>query len=582
MPVNNTTSLAGPFIPNGTTTIFPFAFNAQQVSDVAVYDGDGATVSSALYTVALYEGDGGTVTFETAPTSAQFAQLYIALVPSFAQTADFTNAGPTYNPAQLTAALDAISTRLIALKAEVDRALKVRRGDGVALMPADRSGKFLAFDAGGNPVVATGTGADSALRSDLAASGGAALAGFQQSGTGVAALTIEDKARQLVSAADFTTIANADADTRRKFVPGGVYASSLASTALTGPYWGLGQIRDAANNKRAPWFSAVKAAPSSLGNHDSVETAFNGDFGRNQIAMEHRVTGAATLGQPTTGYLYRPETMPFYGYLYNESGWNNSTSGNGGRTGAAFMRVQVYQAGQGDAVCYNASAFVTGTKAGSTDFLANPAAVLFNGDIAAGAAGVYLNPGEFALRDNGNDAAGIGWVVNLYRDNDTGAKGAFWAGFQAQSQGTKSANHAFGAFGKFKVGLEATTADLGSENALISGKAGQRIYLNNASSNGRYTTSFNGDYVEYSTAVGGVNVVVGGTSRFQITNDRVTFLQPLRLPTVTVAALPAATTRAGMEYYVSDANATTRLATVVGGGANFVKVFSNGTNWVIA
>ena len=128
MPVNNTSSLAGPFIPNGVTTIFPFAFNAPLPSDVAVLDGNGAVVSSALYTVSLYEGDGGTVMFGAAPTAAQYAQLYIALVPSYAQTADFTNAGPTYNPAQLTAALDGLASRIIALKGETDRAVKVPRG----------------------------------------------------------------------------------------------------------------------------------------------------------------------------------------------------------------------------------------------------------------------------------------------------------------------------------------------------------------------------------------------------------------------------------------------------------------------
>ena len=128
MPVNNTTSLAGPFIPNGSTTIFPFGFNATLPSDVAVFDGAGNVVSSALYTVALYDGDGGTVTFGTAPTAVDYPQLFVALVPSFAQTADFTNAGPTYNPAQLTAALDALATRIIAVKGEVDRAVKVARG----------------------------------------------------------------------------------------------------------------------------------------------------------------------------------------------------------------------------------------------------------------------------------------------------------------------------------------------------------------------------------------------------------------------------------------------------------------------
>jgi hypothetical protein len=59
-------------------------------------------------------------------------------------------------------------------------------------------------------------------------------------------------------------------------------------------------------------------------------------------------------------------------------------------------------------------------------------------------------------------------------------------------------------------------------------------------------------------------------------------LKPPVLPTVTGAGLPPATTRAGMEYYMSDANSNTRGATAVGGGSNFVKVYSNGTNWIIA
>lgn len=186
MPVTNTSSLAGPFIPNGSTTIFPFAFNAALPGDVSVFDGDGETVSPGLYTVNLYEGDGGTVTFSTAPTLAQFAQLYIALVPSFAQTADFTNSGPTYNPAQLTAALDAISSRVIALKGEVGRSIKVGFGEdlGAPLGLSDRAGKFLAFDGAGNPIGASGTGADGALRSDVADVSGAALVGANDGAAG--------------------------------------------------------------------------------------------------------------------------------------------------------------------------------------------------------------------------------------------------------------------------------------------------------------------------------------------------------------------------------------------------------------
>jgi len=70
-------------------------------------------------------------------------------------------------------------------------------------------GKYLAFDAEGNPVAASGTGADSGLRSDLAASGGAALTGFLQSGTGAVARSVQSKARDIVSPEDFGAVGDA-------------------------------------------------------------------------------------------------------------------------------------------------------------------------------------------------------------------------------------------------------------------------------------------------------------------------------------------------------------------------------------
>ena len=91
------------------------------------------------------------------------------------------------------------------------------------------------------------------------------------------------------------------------------------------------------------------------------------------------------------------------------------------------------------------------------------------------------------------------------------------------------------------------------------------------------------DYIGYNRTANDMIVVIGGNTVTKTAADRVEFSQPPQLPTVTVAQLPAAAVgNRGREYYVSDANATTRLAIVAGGGANFVKVFSNGTNWLIA
>lgn len=53
-------------------------------------------------------------------------------------------------------------------------------------------------------------------------------------------------------------------------------------------------------------------------------------------------------------------------------------------------------------------------------------------------------------------------------------------------------------------------------------------------------------------------------------------------PSYTVATLPAASTvGAGAMAWVTDANATTFLSTVAGGGSNKVPVSSDGTNWLI-
>lgn len=50
----------------------------------------------------------------------------------------------------------------------------------------------------------------------------------------------------------------------------------------------------------------------------------------------------------------------------------------------------------------------------------------------------------------------------------------------------------------------------------------------------------------------------------------------------TVATLPSAVTSGvGARAFVSNANATTFASTVVGGGANKVPVYSDGTNWKI-
>lgn len=327
---------------------------------------------------------------------------------------------------------------------------------------------------------------------------------------------------------DTSAITTADAATGAKFAPtGGVYDTTIAATDLDGPYWGFGQIRDSANHLRAPWFAAVKANKAyTQANEDSITTAFDGDFSLCLLPVEYRITGAATLTQPTSGYVYSPWATPHFTFLYNESGHNEGTADNTGRTAATAYRTRVHHVGQGDAVCYNATAIVNSTRSGSTSFLANPAVVLFNGDIKAAQAGCYLNAGEFLLDDDGNDVAGIGWVVNMDRSNDTGAKGCVWAGFRAQSIGSKDVNAFYSATGKCDVGLDFShiTTDAAFKCA-IALKADDRLYGNTSSSNGFFASALGDEYLVFSSSLNAWNFVVDNTSVLQISATQVTAVQ---------------------------------------------------------
>jgi hypothetical protein len=319
-------------------------------------------------------------------------------------------------------------------------------------------------------------------------------------------------------------------------VPQGVYVTTDVATDLEKNYEGQGQL-ETDGNKRGKFFSAVKSAPSSEGNHDSIDTAFNGDLSHSIFQVEHRITGAATLGQPATGYKYTFEAYPHYTVLFNSSGWNEATDGNDGRTAACAFSVKVSNAGQGDCVAYNANGVVMGTRAGSTSFLANPAASLFNGSLSGGEDGVYLNPREILMRDNGFDVAGIGDVVNMRRDNATGAKDAFWAGYRPQSIGTEPIDVAYSASGEFTRGLDLVPVTFGTDKAAISMKAGDRIYLNATAADSRFANNFGDDYLHFANT--GIETVVDGAVRQVVTANGV------GIGTTPAAATPISIVRTG-------------------------------------
>jgi len=157
MAVTVTTSITGPYIPNGATTVFPFDFKAGSADEVDVYrdQGDGwVLVSSADYTASVDpEQEGGTVEFSVAPGTGS-GDLYIVSSPFFTREGQYTGEGP-FTPKGLNNQFDKAAVRDIALKRDVDRAFKVPLGEDAASLPgkADRASKYLSFDSQGDPVV---------------------------------------------------------------------------------------------------------------------------------------------------------------------------------------------------------------------------------------------------------------------------------------------------------------------------------------------------------------------------------------------------------------------------------------------
>jgi hypothetical protein len=335
----------------------------------------------------------------------------------------------------------------------------------------------------------------------------------------------------------------AEADPGVVYLAPGEFDTSIAAGTITTKIRGEGQLIDSDGNKRAPWFTSVSSAPD-LGDWGSVVTAFNGDVSNMALAIEHRVTGAATLGQPASGYMQPPECSPVGVAMYSGSGWSQNTGAGGadGRTGLACFVASTFHDGLGDAGGFHAGTYVTGQKPGFTHFLANSAAILFNGSAQAGAASVYLNPVEINLEDNGFDVAGIGHVINLVRTNETGAVEAAWNGVRIQNAGSKASDVAFmaingGSGDGFKVGLDLAAAELATTgtwiNAAITMKQDQRIFVNAAGTDGsfyRRPSSTGSSYIEYNSGLGAMHVVTGGVSIAQLYSNLALFTENVGIP----------------------------------------------------
>lgn len=219
MTVANSIRKAGPFTGNGVTTSFPFSFKVFTSADLEVTltaaNGNQTVLTlDSHYSVSLNadqdNNPGGTITYPISGAKLSASESLTVLGDLAAdQTTDITNLG-NFQAQIHENAFDKLTILIQQLVEKYTRALVVPVNESVTpgSLPnaAGRAGRFLAFNASGDPVASAGSGSDGALRTDLAASGGSALVGFLPAGVSAVRRSAQDKMREWVSVKDYGAV----------------------------------------------------------------------------------------------------------------------------------------------------------------------------------------------------------------------------------------------------------------------------------------------------------------------------------------------------------------------------------------
>lgn len=173
---------------NGATTSFPFPFKVLDADSLIVQRRDPATgvvvkvYNNSEYTVSGVGSDSGTVTISPAPVDGY--EIVIIRRVALTQNLDIVNQGGFY-PETIEDQFDFVVMQLQQIAEQLNRTLSGPAGSSFNQLAsaAFRAGKFLTFDANGQPSLSSGSGSDSGLRTDLAKTG--LLAGASNIGLGV-------------------------------------------------------------------------------------------------------------------------------------------------------------------------------------------------------------------------------------------------------------------------------------------------------------------------------------------------------------------------------------------------------------
>jgi hypothetical protein len=308
------------YLANGTQTVFAYPFPIFALTDIAVYF-DGAQQFSGFTVAGAGNTDGGSVTFTTAPAANITVMLERRLL--LARTTDFIEGGD-FSAKAINNELDYLIGAIQQIGRDQSAMLRYTDDENPAnvVLPTktQRANKVLGFDGTGNPIA-------------VSTEGTMASPNFTASGTGAVTRSSTSKFSDFISVKDFGAVGDGLVDDTLAiqqalaahdivFVPAGTYLITATITlAARKTLFGAGQrsvIKCQSNGFNAIEIRAYQTRLTALrieGGNNAVKL-FGYDAECTQNTVSDLVIDAANTGLFLDGY--NDTNKPCY--------WNNFTN----------------------------------------------------------------------------------------------------------------------------------------------------------------------------------------------------------------------------------------------------------------
>jgi len=203
---NNTTR--NQYSATSGQTVFPYTFEIFSKDDIVVLK-NGVTLSEGTnYTVSgVGAENGGNVTLTIGATSGDLITVYRDM--ALERTTDYQTSGD-FLAQDVNNDFDRLWLASQQIKDSIDRVITIPEGDSPSVnleLPAtaDRAGKVLSFDSGGNVTVTTSSGGGGGASDASAVT-------YTPGGSGAVETTVQTKLREFVSVKDFGATGNGTTD----------------------------------------------------------------------------------------------------------------------------------------------------------------------------------------------------------------------------------------------------------------------------------------------------------------------------------------------------------------------------------